>query len=902
MSGRKVTVEEAAAAVRSEDVPDSVVAETGARVWRRVAAEVGRGAGAGDVGAEDVGAGIIEGCPQVLRLLPAYRDGGLAASRALLVEDHLRECATCRAASRGGRLAVLPWRPAAPAPTAPRARRFHPALAAALLIAAAGAVVAQRMLFGVPPGSRASVQAVSGVVQRVADAARPLAPGSELGESEAIRTGRGSHAVLRLRDGSLLEMDERAELSVSARGQDTTVRLGRGSVIVQAAPRRTGHLRVASGDCTVSVTGTVFSVSAGLRGSRVTVIEGRVQVAQGGREQAVGAGGQFVSSPKVARTAVREEIGWSRNLDKHLALLAELGELRDGLQRVATPGLRHQSRLLELVPAETVVFASLPNYGETLGEAHRLFQDRLAQSPVLRDWWAQANPARHGGPELSEVVEKVQGFARHLGDEIVFVALDHGRRAGPLLLAEVRQAGVKEFLEGELQATEGEEGPRVRVVDAESIGTVQKGELAVLLQDDLLAMAPGGEDLQRVAARLRDGGPGLAGTTFGRRIAAAYDEGAGLLFAADLERASRSLASGGNAGRRPPEALGLEDLRHLIVERKEVDGQTLSQAVLTLAGPRRGIASWLGAPAPMGALEFVSANAVAAGGFVVKSPALLLDDLLAAARDGGPDRPREGLAEAESRLGLRLREDVAETLGGEVAFALDGPLLPTPAWKLIVEVYDAPRLQTSIESLVRAVNDHAADEGHAGLRLDSEQSGGQTYHALRSSKDGAPLEVHYAYSGGYLVAAASRALVMRAIQVRESGDSLPRSEGFRSLLPPDGRTDVSGLLFQDLGPLVGGLLEGAGRAGLGAEQQESLAGLAGRARPSLICAYGEEDRIRVAGIGGLFDLDPRTAALPLLLERLSSGTPEVNSGVPPLARSRRDRGAGTPGTGGRRDP
>ena len=39
-----------------------------------------------------------------------------------------------------------------------------------------------------------------------------LAPGAEIGEAEPVRTGGGSRAVLRLSDGSLVEMGERAEL------------------------------------------------------------------------------------------------------------------------------------------------------------------------------------------------------------------------------------------------------------------------------------------------------------------------------------------------------------------------------------------------------------------------------------------------------------------------------------------------------------------------------------------------------------------------------------------------------------------------------------------------------------------------------------------------------------------
>ena len=91
---------------------------------------------------------------------------------------------------------------------------------------------------------------------------------------------------------------------------------------------------------------------------------------------------------------------------------------------------------------------------------------------------------------------------------------------------------------------------------------------------------------------------------------------------------------------------------------------------------------------------------------MVKSPALILDDIVAMAA-AGDDGARQALAELESRLDLRLREDFAETLGGEFAFALDGPLLPTPAWKVIVEVYDPARLQASLQTLVTRAADEA---------------------------------------------------------------------------------------------------------------------------------------------------------------------------------------------------
>src|SRR6185295_3678330 len=139
---------------------------------------------------------------------------------------------------------------------------------------------------------------------------------------------------------------------------------------------------------------------------------------------------------------------------------------------------------------------------------------------------------------------------------------------------------------------------------------------------------------------------------------------------------------------RMAEQLGILDLDHFIIDRREVDGRAETRAALTFDHPRRGVASWIAAPAPMGSLSFFSPDANLAAAFAVKSPVNILDEMLAA----NPDFARE-LAEAQAKHGFDLRNDLAAPLGAEFALGLDGPVLPSPSWKLVAEVYDPVHLQ-----------------------------------------------------------------------------------------------------------------------------------------------------------------------------------------------------------------
>jgi len=258
----------------------------------------------------------------------------------------------------------------------------------------------------------------------------------------------------------------------------------------------------------------------------------------------------------------------------------------------------------------------------------------------------------------------------------------------------------------------------------------------------------------------------------------------------------------------------------------------------------------------MGALEYISPDANVAAAFVVKEPTALVDDLLAFLETVKPDL-RQNLKEMEAKRGINIRDDFAAPLGGEFAFAIDGPILPTPSWKMVFEVYDQARLQQSFERVVEQLNQWAAKEGKAGLQWERAEINGRTFYALKSPNLG--LEVHYAYVDGYLVAAPSRALVDRSLRYRESGITLLRSPRFTAQLPADGNANFSAVFYHDLAPLIEPLAERVAKSkSMSEEQQQALKSIGASTTPTLAYAYAQGDRIVLASNteGGPFGLSP----------------------------------------------
>jgi len=267
----------------------------------------------------------------------------------------------------------------------------------------------------------------------------------------------------------------------------------------------------------------------------------------------------------------------------------------------------------------------------------------------------------------------------------------------------------------------------------------------------------------------------------------------------------------------------------------------------------------LAAPGPMGSLEYISADANVVGGFVVKNPAALVDDLLDVLGTVSPDF-RKNLDAQQSSRGLNIRNDIAAPLGGEFAFAIDGPLLPTPAWKMVFEVNDPQHLQQTLELVVGEVNKEAARFGKSGLTLEHEDLEGRLFYTLKSTEF--PLEVNYTYANGYLIVAPTKALVQRALSVHDAGNSLLHSQKFTAGLPADGNANFSAVLYHNLAPIVQPF---ASQIASRAEQlpqgpQEAVKAMAADMAPTLAYAYAQGDSITFAANtdGGPFGLSPAT--------------------------------------------
>ena len=135
------------------------------------------------------------------------------------------------------------------------------------------------------------------------------------------------------------------------------------------------------------------------------------------------------------------------------------------------------------------------------------------------------------------------------------------------------------------------------------------------------------------------------------------------------------------------------------------------------------------------------------------------------------------------------------------------------------------------------------------ITIDSSQAGGQTFHTVHDSSTGVVV-AEYTFANGYMIIAPTRALLMDALRVHPTGDSLGRSASFKALLPVDQNENYSAVAYQNLGPVLTPLL-----SQMSGESADALKKLASDSHPTAICAWGKDAGIEAASNSNLFGFD-----------------------------------------------
>ncbi|MCY3812551.1 MAG: FecR domain-containing protein [Gammaproteobacteria bacterium] len=736
-------------------------------------------------------------------LIPEYRAGTLSAERRLLFEEELNSSVALRRALRdaGRTLRTRARRPAQPH----RNRGAWPWAAAVALAVAAGFALVYAALPVADQSRLARVDSSAGVLYRVADnGLSRLSGGDWVSGNEVLRTGKQGSTWLALDDGSVLEIEARTQLRLRRQRQGNRVHVDRGRVIVQAAAQGGDTLEVATDDVVVAVKGTVFGLSHGTKGTRVAVVEGEVEVRSSGSRKSLRAGEQFDTRGVVASSVV-EDVAWSADADRYADMLAEYTALRRELGTLLRARPRHSPRLLDLVPNDTVAYAAIPNAPAKIAKGYELVRTRFVDAEVRAS--------------VDEYVEWLAEVADYLGEETV-VAYRQAD-APPVLLAEVSREGLDPDLVAEVELPEG--------IDVEVVGSpdlAREGVLSAWLTEDLLVVSSDPGALRQVEALQGGADHAFADGKLYARLKEGYARGAYYLGGIDL--AAPRLE--GLAG------VGIAGAETLIVEGLAEDDRTRLTAEVRFLGNVPEALTWLDEPGPMGALEFFAPDAEIAAALLLGN----VDELAALLKQSDD-------AQAMDEFGsLDFVEDWVRAAGGELAIGFDGALLPTPTWQAVVEVYDREAFQLGIETAATRLNERAArqgDETRATLVTDTTGP----YPVVQLSVG--LLSAHYAYFDGFLVAAASPALLEQARRTYESGVTLPGSRRFRELLPDDTYLDFSAVGYTEFGDLTGSvrtLLQDA----IPAERQAVMDILA-EAGPWMHAVYRGPDRIRVVVNGPL---------------------------------------------------
>lgn len=541
----------------------------------------------------------------------------------------------------------------------------------------------------------------------------------------------------------------------------------------------------------------------------------------------------------------QEQSSSGHNTEDYKPLLEELGRLQDKLvQGVQFPAPRTQSRLLPLVPSTSSFYVGLPNYGDALHQAYEIFQQELQQSDVLKDVWQ--NKVGVAGLIVDEVITKIYQLSQFLGDEIAVSGTVNPKTGSVVVIAELRKPGLKAFIQQLVGQYGNKAKPPVRVYTPEQLALVKTQPahkpLLILVRADYVVAASDLATLRSANAQLGRGATRFTSSPFGQKIAQQYEGGAGVVFGADLHQLLSLRPHGSSRDEATFNQTGFADVKYAVGEGKFVNGMASTSAEVSFQGPRKGVAAWLGGPAPLTGLDFLSPDAGYAIALNFKNFGQVFEDIRNMARSNNP-MADSSIAELESQLKINLKDDLFSKFSGQIVAAVDGPIAPMPAWKVVAQLTDSNGLERTLKQLIAFMG-----QNPGAPKVTQETEGGVSYYSLQVPSGPKPMEVVCAFTDGFLVAAGSRRQVRDAIQLRNGGNSLSKASEFQELLPSDGGNGASGIFYQNVGKALGSM-----GMGMEPDQAQLFEMISKYSKPSASTVYASEDAIRFVGRSRGFD-------------------------------------------------
>src|SRR5262249_51688100 len=202
--------------------------------------------------------------------------------------------------------------------------------------------------------------------------------------------------------------------------------------------------------------------------------------------------------------------------------------------------------------------------------------DRLQQSPALREWWEQQQKGR--GPKVQDDLDHVKTFSSYLGDEIAFAVAKKGKNyTAPVVLARARQPGLEACLQHRnSQLTSKSSQTAIQIVhDPMSAAPSTGHPLLVYVNNGLMIATSEASELQVMARRSQASSQNIEPSPFYQHVAQAYEQGVQWLFCADMEQiVTANVQAHSNRHELPP---GIGDVRYLTMEYREVSGKPESR-------------------------------------------------------------------------------------------------------------------------------------------------------------------------------------------------------------------------------------------------------------------------------------------------------------------------------------